>query len=268
MNGHPVDSIPAFVLGALDPDEALQVGLHLTACQECRAEADTFRASVDALAYAAPDRAPPARVKAQLFARIAAGQADQPAPKPAARPPWSRAMAGVAALALAMALLFGFQLAAANRRVAELAGQLAASERAVVDLRAQLAQEQLAAVFIAAPQTVARRLDSPDRRASAAMYMQPDNTRAVLVVQGLPQARAGTVYQFWLARPGVQVAANTFHVDGQGNAMLTIDAPTPVNQYDQVMVTVERDGGSSSPSDQVVLSGSLAVARLVAARPV
>lgn len=268
MNAHPIDSIPAFVLGALDPDEALQVGLHLTACQECRAEADSFRASVDALPYAAPDHAPPAHVKAQLLARIGASRAAKRAPKPVAGAPWPRALAGASALALALVLLLGFQLAAANRRAAELAGQLATSERAVAELRAQLAEEQQAAVFIAAPQTVARRLDSPDRRASAAMYMQPNNPRAVLVVQGLPPAQAGTVYQFWLASPGMQVPANTFQVDGQGNAMLTIDAPAPVNQYDEVMVTVERDGGSSSPSDQVVLSGSLAVARLVAARPV
>ena len=268
MNAHPIDSIPAFVLGALDPDEALRVGLHLTACQECRAEAETFRASVDALPYAAPEHAPPAHVKAQLFARIGAAQLARPLAKPAARAPWSRALAGAAVLALVLALVLGVQLAAANRRVAELAGQLVASERAAAQLRAQLAEEQQAAVFIAAPQTVARRLDSPDRRASAAMYMQPDNPRAVLVVQGLPPAQAGTVYQFWLARPGVQVPANTFHVDQQGNAMLTIDAPAPVNQYDEVMVTVERDGGSNSPSDQVVLSGSLTLARLVAARPV
>lgn len=268
MNAHPIDSIPAFVLGALDPDEALQVGMHLSACPACRVEADSFRATVAELPYAAPDHAPPEHVKAQLFARIGASRPARPALAAAAPARLSRVLAGFAALSLALALLFGYRLSDANSRLAELSGRLAASERSVADLRAQLAEEQQAAVFIAAPQTVARRLDSPDRSASAAMYMQPENNHAVLVVHGLPPAQAGTVYQFWLARPGVQVAANVFHVDSQGNAMLTIDAPAPVNQYDQVMVTVERDGGSSSPSDQVVLSGSLTIARLAAAHPV
>ena len=99
------------------------------------------------------------------------------------------------------------------------------------------------------------------------MYMQPNNPHAILVVHGLPKVEAGRIYQFWLARPGVQVPANTFDVDANGTATLSIDAPAPVNEYDQVMVTVEASGGSQQPSQQVVLSGSLASALRHIRRP-
>ena len=90
------------------------------------------------------------------------------------------------------------------------------------------------------------------------MYMQPNSTHAVVVIHGMPSAAAGTTYQFWLARPGVQVAAATFEVDQTGAALLAIDAPAPVNKYTDVMVTIEPSGGGAQPSGTIILSGTIA----------
>src|SRR5689334_3498630 len=100
MNAHPTDSIPAYVLGALDPEETLQVSMHVAACPECRAEAESFRAAIEVLPHAAPQPAPPAHVKQQLFARVAASQAaGRPITRPRAR--WPMALsAGSLMLAL------------------------------------------------------------------------------------------------------------------------------------------------------------------------
>ncbi len=255
MNAHPIDFIPAFVLGALDPEEALQVGMHLSACAECKAEAEAFRTTVEALPYAAPPHDPPAHVKRQLLARIAASDADQPhmvLPQPRLR--WARA---AMAAALMLALVLGYLTIDARQQIRALNTEIATGQQAILDLRTQLAREQQATYFIAAPQTVPRRLDSPNRRANAMMYMQPNSAHAILVVSGLPRVAAGKIYQFWLAKPGVQVPSNTFDVDQNGTVTLAIDAPAPVNEYDQVMVTIEQGGGSTAPSSQVVLSGSL-----------
>jgi hypothetical protein len=116
-------------------------------------------------------------------------------------------------------------------------------------------------MFIAAPQTVHRVLAGSDRQAHATMYMQTGSSKAVLVVEGMPRPAPGKVYQCWLARPGVQVPSVTFDVTDQGMAALLIEAPAPVNQYDQVMVTVEQASGATSPSGEVMLSGSLTSAR-------
>jgi hypothetical protein len=77
----------------------------------------------------------------------------------------------------------------------------------------------------------------------------------------MPHAEPGKVYQFWLAKPGVQVPSATFDVTDDGMAVVRIMAPTPVNQYDQVMVTIEQANGATLPSDQIVLSGSLLTAQ-------
>lgn len=71
---HPLDSIPAYVLGALVAEEALHVRQHVSACATCRAEAAAFQAVVALLPYAAGAQHPPARVRRRLMARVAAAR--------------------------------------------------------------------------------------------------------------------------------------------------------------------------------------------------
>lgn len=245
-SAHPTESIPAFVLGMLGPEEQRMVALHLAACPRCRAEASAFRQLLEIQPAAPPTQAPPQHVKQRLLARVAATRRV---------PRW---LVALSAGALILALVFGVLLLDARARLDMVAGQLAASQRAADDLRRQqLADRQLAS-FIGAPETVARRLAGADPLAGAVMYMQPANSHAVLVIHGLPHAAPGTTYQFWLARPGAQVPANTFDVDQQGGAVLAIEAPAPVNEYTEVMVTIEPSGGAAQPSGTVVLNGAIA----------
>ena len=256
MNAHPIDSIPAFVLGALDPAEASQVGEHVAACPTCRAEADAFRTTLDVLPFAVPQLDPPSHVKQQILARIAASHSKlRPGAATAARSRW---LIGLSVAALLLALAFGYMMADARSRLDQITSQFAQSQHELVALRRRAADDNHMASFIMAPQTVARQLASPDRRASAMIYMQPGNTQAVLVIHGMPKLAPGKIYQFWLARRGAQEPASTFDVDEYGTASLMIEAPAPINQYAQVMVTLEQSGGSTQPSGEIVLSGSLA----------
>jgi Anti-sigma-K factor rskA/Putative zinc-finger len=300
-NDHPLDSIPAFVLGALDIDEALLVNAHITMCHDCRAEAAAFQAVLSALPYAAAPGQPPAHVKQQLRARIAAATPAARALTPGrATPRWMQAATGGA---LALSLAFGMMFYDTNSRVALLNSELNTSKQSIMAMNQQLIQSQQTlaqlnqqhlndqtaiaqindkraqdaqaieqmqdqiahaqriTMFIAAPQTLPRLLAGADRRARATMYMQPNNRQAVLVVADMPRAAPGTIYQFWLAKPGVQVASVTFDVSDDGLAVLQINAPAPVNQFDQVMVTIEQAGGATLPSDKIVLSGTLNTAR-------
>ena len=290
MNEHPQDSIPAFVLGTLDVDEAALVGAHVSHCTSCRFEVETFQAVIGALPYTAGPWEVPARVKQQLFARIA-----ERAPDTRPQPRWVQvATGGGMALALVFALMLytmnsristmTAQLQGSQQSIASLTGQISQGQQALAQLsgrhqqdstaiaqlntqrqqdqiaiarlRDQLVQNKHAMTFIAAAQPI--QLSSPERRASAILYLQPGSKRAVLVVAGMPRAQAGKAYQFWLARPGLQVPAAIFDVDQEGVALLMIDAPRPVNEYNQVMVTVEQSAGGQRPSDQVVLSATLA----------
>lgn len=308
-NDHPQDSIPAFVLGTLDIDEALLVSAHVIACPDCRTAVEAFQAVLIALPYATAPHQPPAHVKHQLLARIAATSTDRapttnraPAAPPArATPRWMQATTGGAlVLSLAFGMMFynmnnhvaviDNQLAQSKQSIAAMDQQLAAGQQtlaqlnqqhtqdqtaitqtnlqhaqdaqALATMQTQIAQDQSATMFISAPQTLPRLLTGADQRARATMYMQPNNPQAVLVIAGMPRAAPGKIYQFWLAKPGIQIPSATFDVADGELTVLTINAPAPVNQFEQVMITIEEAAGKATrPSDQIVLSGALSAAR-------
>jgi anti-sigma factor RsiW len=69
---HPEQhDIPSFVLGALDPAEALQVRNHLASCPACSTEGATYQAVVGLLCYAMPAQEPPAQLRERILTRIA-----------------------------------------------------------------------------------------------------------------------------------------------------------------------------------------------------
>lgn len=80
--------------------------------------------------------------------------------------------------------------------------------------------------------------------------------QALLMVNGLAPAPAGSVYQVWLTYEGKMVPGNTFSVDQDGYAVVNLDLSGDATEYIGVSVTVEPLGGSTSPSDFVVLVGS------------
>ncbi|MFP6593669.1 MAG: anti-sigma factor, partial [Dehalococcoidia bacterium] len=77
-----------------------------------------------------------------------------------------------------------------------------------------------------------------------------------LMVNGLAPAPAGSVYQVWLTYEGRMVAGNTFSVDQDGYAIVNLDLSGDATEYIGASVTVEPVGGSTHPSDFVVLIGS------------
>jgi anti-sigma-K factor RskA len=144
--------------------------------------------------------------------------------------------------------------------IAQINGQHAQDAKAMAQMQTQIAQDQSVTMFIAAPQTLPYLLAGADPSAHATMYMQPNNPQAVLVIAGMPRVAPGKIYQFWLAKPGIQIPSATFDVTDNGLMVLQINAPAPVNQFDRVMITVEDAGGATFPSDTIVLSGALSTA--------
>ena len=69
---HPEqDDIPIFVLGAIDPAEALQIRNHLASCPACSTEWATYQAVVGLLCYAMPAQEPPAQLRERILTHIA-----------------------------------------------------------------------------------------------------------------------------------------------------------------------------------------------------
>jgi anti-sigma-K factor RskA len=151
------------------------------------------------------------------------------------------------------------QLAEGQRQIQQVSAQLSASEERMGQMSAAQAQDDYVISFVSAPGVATRQLtpSRSDMGAQGEMYMYPGNPNAVVLFSGLPTLAPGQVYQFWLADGTTQVAGGTFIVDEGGMTYLVVEAPREVNAFREVMVTVEPEGGSASPSQTVILEGSL-----------
>jgi anti-sigma-K factor RskA len=282
----PDSQLEAYALGALDDADRIAVEQQLAQSPSQRAELRRLREVVAILPYAAAPAEPPERVREQLFARIAASKpAPAPARSPAPRRSWL--MPSAVAVLTVLLIIFGGMTISLGQSIADLdrsnrqlvgtlsemqqvlaetqnrqrvvESQLSSSRQEIENLNARLAQDHYVVSFVSAPGVATRSLKavSTGINASGEMYMYPGEASAVVVFSGLPDLEAGKVYQFWLADTSGQVPGGTFVVDDSGIASLVVEAPREVNAFQQVMLTIEPDGGSDNPSQQVVLEGSL-----------
>jgi anti-sigma-K factor RskA len=229
------DAAGPWVLGALDEDEAWTFAAHLEVCAVCRDEVERLRVAADALPLAAPPVAPPPELKTRLMAIVEAEAAGhEPAPAPARdRAPWWRglpARPAFAAAAAALLLVVGGVAGFAARGGGH-------------------AGEATARVI---PMTV-----SGARARGARADIVQNGQGYVVRVSGMPAPPPGRVYQVWLQRDGAAPSPDAvFTVDRAGRGAVGVLGK--VSGRRTVLVTDEPLGGSTVPSRQPVLRGSLA----------
>src|SRR3954447_6372519 len=89
MNEHDAlrDNAGAWVLGALDEDEAWRFSAHLEVCAACRDEVERLQVAADTLPLAVPPAAPRPELKARRMEIVEgeAGETGAPARRPARR---------------------------------------------------------------------------------------------------------------------------------------------------------------------------------------
>lgn len=221
----------AYVLGALEPDEAERYREHLCGCAICRQEVDELQPVADALpGTTTPIEAPDALIQrimvtvhseAELLG-AAGAQADRP---PAVRRRWRSPRLAVLATTAALA-------AGVAAGVLVISSGSSSSQRTTTALVASSAH------------------------GGHAELLQL-GARAELVVSGIPQPPAGKVYQVWLARPGAapQPTDALFGVTTSGSA--SVDVPGSLRGVHQVMVTAEPRGGSLHPTSQPIIIATL-----------
>jgi anti-sigma factor RsiW len=102
----------AYVLGALEPDEAARFRVHMDGCVVCRDEVTTFQQVADALPMAAPQQAVPRGLRRRVLRQVhqEARTAQARAPRrtiPSFRPAWAGAFAGGIAVVVAVVIALG-----------------------------------------------------------------------------------------------------------------------------------------------------------------
>jgi hypothetical protein len=219
------DDAAAYVLGALDESEAADFRAHADTCAICTAELERLRTTAAVLPLALPRLEAPRRLRRHV---LAGARAERPVRAPApARTPLRHTR---------------FQLAGAGGLAAGLAiGALviAPSSPSTSVIRASVAS---ASVWHTARRPVA--------------WLKRSGDRAELVVEHLPQAGSGKVYELWIERSGKPEQTDAlFEPTSSGRADASV--PGGVAGASAVLVTAEPRGGSRVPSMAPLITASL-----------
>ncbi len=134
------ENTDAYVIGALDDDEARALAAHLECCADCTRQIEIAQATSHAIAFAVPLAAPSASVKA----RVMAGALALKAARRNSRPRWhfrglTAALTLIAVGALAWGTFMQYRVHTLSRQNASLRGDVNAADARFSDVDAQLA---------------------------------------------------------------------------------------------------------------------------------
>lgn len=218
----------AYVLGALEREEAEAFRRHMASCAVCRDEVAAFQQVTDAMAMAPAHRPAPKGLRRRVLRAVREEQEQAKAHDPAPRPARVRAgrflsrpvIAAAAGLAVVAALIVGLDL-----------GSSGSSSTRVI-----------AAAVSGSP---------------GSAQLRVSGTRAELIVRRFPQPAPGHIYEVWELRSGASVPSPTktlFSVNSSGAG--DIGVPGDLKGVSKVLVTQEPAGGSQVPTRAPVIVAS------------
>lgn len=304
-----VELLPAYTLGALDPDEMVAMDDYMQRHHALLARVERLDAATGQLAYTAPIAPLSTQVKASLMAHVraeaipartlsllnAAERVTQnlpavpkntpllPArqqeqiyalarpipvqpPQPVATPTTPRRFdfGWLAAAAMAVAALFIIWIDfGAQRQLMQLRSDLTGRDTEITQLSQQIQEmtTQLRAkegqlAFFANPTQIVP-LAGTDRAPTAGGVFYQHNTRAILVLHGLPPLPANQTYQLWLIpAQGAPESAGLLSIPSAEPNDLQVALPENALTYQAIGVSIEPAKGSDTPTaGNIVLVG-------------
>src|SRR4051812_42702895 len=204
----------AYVLGALEPEEAEAFRRHLASCVVCRDEVAAFQHTANALAMAPPQRRAPPALKRRVMRAVRETQAEADG--------------------------------ASRRRPRRLGSGLFLARPAIA------AAAALAVVVVVFGAIILGPSGSSGTRTIAAAVAGSRGTaqlslsggHAELVVRNFPQPAAGHIYEVWKLQSGAKVPTPTralFSVNSSGAG--DVGVPGDLHGVTKVLVTQEPAGG-------------------------
>lgn len=220
----------AYVLGALEDEEAVAFRRHMGECAVCRDEVVNLEGVVNALPMAAPQMEVPARLRRRVMTEVRADARRRSVGSEGRSARWRLSWpAFVGRPALAAGALFA----------------AAALAFGVVQLSS-------------GGSTHPRVIQASVLGVSGSATVRVSGGHAELAVQHIPAPPQGRIYQVWLQRGGKQPSPTSalFSVTSSGSG--TVDIPGNLHGVRAVMVTAEPLGGSQVPTRAPVIIAQLA----------
>jgi anti-sigma-K factor RskA len=214
------EDLAAYMLGALEAEEAARLERHLDGCERCREEMRWLQPAVHSLPESIERREPPKQLRQSLMAEVRAdarGEERQALARPRRR--WFlKPAVGFAVVALLVAGVVGYVVGKDD------SGSEAAS-------------------------TVVRQVNG------MTVKMVQEGESGTLQLSGVPQVPPNRVLEAWVEREGeVEAVPALFVPDRHGEAETRI---ADMSGVETVMVTEEPQGGSEAPTGEPLMSMSV-----------
>jgi anti-sigma-K factor RskA len=245
----------AYALGATTPEETAAIETALPTSPELAAEVASFREVAAEMAQLAPV-APSPSMRGRLLDRV---HRERPiAPAAIATPPsgWrnrGRYIAAAAAILIVASLgaesfLMAKRVRDIDRLRADAVAHLAHREQTLNTLL--YGEDALRVIHLKAADTV---------KGPGIQFFWNEKLRSGVVhAFRLPPAPANHAYQVWAIVDGKPASVKVFNSDRDGHALVEgLDMPTTSRGVTVIAVTVEPAGGSSQPTTEPFLKGSV-----------
>jgi anti-sigma-K factor RskA len=264
--------LPLYAMGALSAEEMESARAHLEACDLCNEELRQNHLALAAYAQTTPESASPDGAKARFMARVAATpqletqtkpQAEAAAPALAPKQgfswrtifgadakPWAGALAGAMAILLIAVAIDDIRYREALHATRIEAKRAQADSVQLAQLMDLLTSSHVQRVTLH-PTPVAS--PPPEGR----VVYEARTGKLLLTASNLQPLPDGKTYELWILQPNGKnpLPAGTFAPDSSGNAAVIL-AQAPVGLTVQGFgVTIEKAGGSDTPTLPIVLSG-------------
>ncbi|MGE5596122.1 MAG: anti-sigma factor domain-containing protein [Hyphomicrobiales bacterium] len=269
-----------YAIGALEPEIAALVALHVEDCPQCRALVATSQRVASSLSLSVPIRQTPPRVKHRVMRSAGIRRFG---------PLWTvmrftPAAAAAAAIVVAIAAFTGMvsvrgqigrlrdenaslesqidQALSQKIEIEVLTRRLDESEKAASDLQAAAAGDRDLLVALLSPDSEVAELTSFEEGVSVGrLVWDSQQKRVFLVATNLPRRTDGETYQLWVNSSGRYVSIGTFNSDENGFARYETYLPEGLKTYESAVVTVEQAGGSPTRSGPSVMVTDLSALR-------
>ena len=259
MNEDVEELFAFYAMGTLSTSEKAQVEAYVASRPEARDRLNEMIGAVSALPHMATPMQPSAALKESLMDRIRADARSRSAAASRSRAD-SRPRFGfgsglayaVAVFSLLVAFGVGMWGLSVRNEVARLRGEVAVLQQQVQMQRTVLAQ-------LSSPHAELFAISGTehDPQAKGQLIADPSTGSAVLVVSGLKSLAAGMTYEFWLIKDDKAAPAGLFKVGEQGQAVLQVSQSFTSDAYNTIGVSIEPDGGSQSPTGDIVMLAKL-----------
>ena len=256
--------LAGYVLGDLSSDDMILVQQYLTSNPSAIAEVESLQMTLGLLPLGLDDSPVPAMIKTNLFASLPDRQTPLPlqstiksqAVQAKIQQRWFAIAGSIAAVTIVALGLQSYQLQqefSATRQ--ELAKLRESQEKLLArSIDGDRYQESIAFMRQSGSRMLTMTGSGSVSGASGNVVIVPEQNRAMLTVQKMPQPPAGKVYHLWAVVNNQKIACIQFVPEANGQVLMQIPADR-WNRATQVVITVEPEQSESQPTGEMVMSG-------------